>query len=53
MINIDDYEIINDIVDEIKKEEIININDNTNNKKNKKKKKKQPQPPSKIKYRLP
>ena len=51
MINIDDYEIINDIIDEIKKEEIINnINNNTNNKKKKKKKKKIPDSPIKIKY---
>lgn len=51
MINIDEYEIINDIMDEIKKEEIININEKNiiiNNKK--KKKKKQPQQPLKIKY---
>lgn len=50
MINIDDYEIISDIIDEIKKDEIINNINNTNNKKTKKKKKKQPQPPTKIKY---
>jgi len=51
MINIDDYEIINDIIDEIKKEEIINnINNNTNNNKKKKKKKKIPDSPIKIKY---